>query len=357
MPDVSSNGIIQSWKNFKFLLACGLAATAFPALGENLPALTNGPNMVPVVEVENPGATVAFEPQPAIVQTMVDQGILKLTGKPDLKMAWRTFFTNGDIVGIKVYSEPGANSGTRPAVAAAVIEGLLGAGLAPDHIVIWDKQLWQLRLAGYSDLAERYHVRLAAAADTGYDESAVYTNNVIGTLMAGDLEFDHYGHLTGSDSYMTKLLTKTITKIISIAPLLNNNQVGVCGHLYSVAMGSVDNTLRFEGNAVRLAAAVPEIYAQKAISDHVVLNITDALIGQYEGEQLSRLHSSTALNQIWLSKDPVALDFLAVKELDMERRDRDLDPVEANPTLFNNASFYLELGVDDPSRIRIETVK
>ena len=138
--------------------------------------------------------------------------------------------------------------------------------------------------------------------------------------MAGDLEFDRYGKTTGRNSYVSKLLTKTITKIISVAPLLNHNLAGVCGNLYSVAMGSVDNTIRFESSAKRLATAVPEIYANRALSDHVVLNITDALIGQYQGEQMSLLHYSIELNQIWLSKDPVALDVMAVKELDRERQ-------------------------------------
>ena len=77
-----------------------------------------------VVIAENSRATVAFEPVPKIVQSMVDHGILKLTGKPDLKLAWRTFVTNQDVVGIKVYSGPGANSGTRLAVVGAVIEGI-----------------------------------------------------------------------------------------------------------------------------------------------------------------------------------------------------------------------------------------
>jgi hypothetical protein len=233
-----------------------------------------------------------------------------LTGKPDLKQAWLSLVSTKDVVGIKVYSGPGRNSGTRPAVVAAVIEGLLKAGLSPSNVIIWDKHLWQLRLAGFDELADRYHVCLAGSADTGYDEYVFYDNSVMGTLVAGDIDFDRYGKTSGRNSYLSMLVTKKITKIISIAPLLNHNLAGVCGHLYSVSMGSVDNTSRFEESAERLATAVPEIYNKPALSDHVVLNITDALIGQYQGEQMSLLHYSTELNQIWLGKDPVALDVL-----------------------------------------------
>jgi len=87
------------------------------------------------------------------------------------------------------------------------------------------------------------------------------------------------------------------------------------------------------------------------------LNITDALIGQYQGEQMSLLHYSTELNQIWLSKDPVALDVLAIQQLDRERQEWRLQVGYDNPELYKNASFFLELGVDDPAKIRIEMAK
>ena len=334
-----------------------VAVYSLSCQGADIPVTGGSPDRARVVIAENPRATVAFEPQPKIVQSMVDRGILKLTGKPDLKHAWLSFVSTQDVVGIKVYSGPGANSGTRPAVAGAVIEGLLDAGLAPSHIIVWDKRLLDLRLAGFDDLARRYNVRLAGAADTGYDENVFYDNSILGSLVAGDLDFDRNGKTTGRNSYVSKLLTRSITKIINVSPLLNHNLAGVCGNLYSLALGSVDNTLRFEASPERLATAVPEIYAKPALSDHVVLNITDALIGQYQGEQMSLLHYSMELNQVWLSKDPVALDVLAIRELDRERQERKIQPGNDNPDLYKNASFFLELGVGDPAKIRIEMAK
>jgi hypothetical protein len=88
-----------------------------------------------------------------------------------------------------------------------------------------------------------------------------------------------------------------------------------------------------------------------------VLNITDALIGQYQGEQMSLLHYSTQLDQIWLSKDPVALDVLAIHELDRERQERKILMGNDNPGLYKNAAFFLELGEDDLAKIRIDMAK
>lgn len=353
---MSRNGNIGLKKILSSVLGLALACATASA-GPDYFA-TNSPSpKARVVEVEDPHAMIAFRPQPDVVRAMLDNGILKLANKPDLKTAWQTFVSQRDIVGIKVYSEPGSSSGTRPAVVAAMVEELLAAGLPPEHVVIWDKRMVDLRLAGFDELANRYKVRIAGALDSGFDEKVFYDNSVMGNLMAGDLDFDKYGKKSGRKSYVSKLLTKDITKIISIAPLLNHNLAGVCGNLYSVAMGAVDNTLRFEESPERLARAVPEIYAMTNISDHVVLNVTDALIGQYQGEQKSLLHYSSELNQLWLSKDAVALDTLAIEELDHERREQDMEPGNDNPDLFRNASFFLELGVNDPSKIHIDEVK
>ena len=314
------------------------------------------PGQARVVMVEDAQATAAFEPQPAIVRDMVNRALTNLTGKEDIVQAWRSVVSTQDVVGLKVYCAPGPTSGTRPAVVSAVVRGLLAAGLPPRNIVIWDKQLADLRAAGFEELARRYDARLAGSADSGYDEKVFYTKELLGDLVSGDFEFDKYGTRTGRKSYVSKLLTSDLTKIITITPLLNHNLAGVTGNLYSLATGSVDNTLRFEPQAARLAEAVPEIYALPALSDHVVLSITDALIGQYQGENMGLLHYSKALNQIWMSKDPVALDVLAIQELDREREARKMGGGNPNAELFHNA-WELELGVNDPAKVQIDWVK
>lgn len=314
-----------------------------------------------VVIVEDAQATSAFEPQAATVRDMVDRAMLKFSGKEDIMQAWRSIVSTQDVVGLKVYCALGPTSGTRPAVVSAVVRGLLAAGLPSHNIIIWDKQQADLRSAGFDELAQRYDVRVAGSANSGYDEKVFYEREWLGELGAGDLEFDKYRTNTdrtntGRKSYVSKLLTGEITKIITITPLLNHNLAGVTGNLYSLAMGSVDNFSRFESQAARLAEAVPEIYALPALSDHVALSITDALIGQYQGEHISSLHYSTELNQIWISKDPVALDVLAIQELDRERQARKMTAGNANAELYHNA-WELELGMNDPAKVQIDLVK
>ena len=311
-----------------------------------------------VLMVENPNATYQYQPETAHIQAMVNRGLTNFTGQTTVAGAWRSLISTQDVVGIKVYSAAGPISGTRPAVVAAVIHGLLDAGLPPEHVIIWDRHADDLRAAGFFKLADQLGVRAAGGADGGYDPTNFYLPGtpIIGQLVWGDLEFGEKGPEVGKKSFVSRFLSHRITKIISIAPLLNQDAVGVCGHLYGLAMGSVDNTMRFENNPERLAVAVPEIYALPALGDRVVLNLTDALIGQYEGGEKGLLQYSTVLNQLWFSRDPVALDTLAVRELDRERRVINAPGFKPNPELYANAAL-LQLGVNDPARIQVEKLR
>jgi len=311
-----------------------------------------------VVIVQNSDAIFNFQPDPATVQAMVDRGITNLTGKAGVGAAWRSLVSTQDVVGIKVFSAAGEISGTRPAVVAAVVHGLLRAGLPPKHIIIWDKRAEDLRAAGFVRLARQLGVRVEGAVEIGFDPTNYYQPDsaIIGSLVYGDLEFGRKGDNVGRRSFVTKILSHEVTRIISIAPLLNQPSAGVCGHLYSLALGSVDNTIRFENDPDRLAVAIPEINALPAVGDRVALNITDALMGQYEGGASVLLHYSTVLNQLWFSRDPVALDTLAIQELDRERRAAGAWGFPPNLEIYTNA-VLLQLGINDPSQMQIEKVQ
>ncbi len=326
------------------------AADAFPLHGTNITAR--------IILVQGDSLLDAYLADEKQVESNFDRGLLVLTGQSSVAAAWQSLVKSNDTVGIKVFSAPGPLSGSRPAVVVAIARGLLAAGLPATHIIIWDKHAQDLRAAGFFKLGKRLGVRVAGAADTGYDESTFYLPDspVIGQLVWGDMEFGKKGDGVGKKSFVSKLVSKQMTKIISVAPLINENQAGLCGHFFSLALGSVDNTRRFEGDPDRLAVALPEIYALPSVSDRVILHVTDALLAQYQGGPASYLQFSTELDQLWLSHDPVALDTLALKELAHERRSFNAPPAFANYQIYTNA-VLLQLGISDPTRFQIEKVK
>ena len=317
---------------------------------------TNGPPVLArVVIVEDTAATLSFSPQMPEVRRMVEHGLLALTGKSNVVAAWRTLLSTNDTVGIKVYSTPGEIIGTRPAVTAALVESLLSAGLPPKHLIVWDREVAPLRLAGFFDLADRYGIRVAGALEAGYDINHFYDSPFLGQLVYGDLEFGEKGPGVGRKSYVSKLVSREMTKIINLTPLLNHNVAGVCGNLYSLALGSVDNSLRFASEGGQLSIAVPDICALDVLGDRVVLNMTDALIAQYAGEDRSHLHYATILNQLRFSTDPVALDVLSIEELARQRELNHVPSVKMDMSLYQNASSVW-IGVSDLTKIQVEYV-
>jgi uncharacterized protein (DUF362 family) len=338
------------------MAACLLMVSRLPAADRFSTASRNPGPRVRVVTVQDAGATEAFRPLPDRIERMVERGVKAVTGRATSKEAWLSLVRPDDVVGIKVYAAPGPNSGTRPAVAAAVAKSLIAAGVPANQVVVWDRSATDLQNAGFFALAQELGVRVESSAAAGYDPTNYYDTPLIGNLVWGDLEFGKTGEGVGRKSFVSKLVSQELTKIINLTPLLNHNLAGVSGHLYGLAMGSVDNWLRFESDPGRMAKAVPELYALPSLGDKVVLNITDALICQYEGGQRGLLHYSTVLNQLRFSKDPVALDVLSVKELDRQRRAARAPYVKPNFELFANASL-LELGVNDLTRIQVETLK
>jgi hypothetical protein len=320
------------------------------AEGTNAPA-REPPKRARVVVVHDPAATVTFTPQLVPICAMVEQAITNLTGRTTPAEAWRSLVATQDVVGLKVFSRPGPTSGTRPAVVEAVVRGLLAAGVPARQVIVWDKNIADLRQAGFFRLAERYGVRVAGSAEAGYDEKVAYETPLLGQLIWGDVEFGRTGQGVGRRSFVSKLVPQ-MNRIITIAPLLNHNLAGVSGHLYGLAMGSMDNTLRFETSRERMADAVPDSLIMDAFFDRLTLHITDALICQYEGEERQLLHYSRPLNELWFSRDPVALDVLAVEELDRQRQAASTPAAKASLQLYENATLVW-LGVSNLRQIDV----
>jgi len=233
----------------------------------------------------------------------------------------------------------------------------LAAGLPPAHIIIWDRHAGDLQTAGFFALGRTLGVRVAGAAEAGYDTNSFYLPDspVVGQLVWGDLEFGltNKDFSLGKKSFVSKLVSRDLTKIISVAPLMNETAAGVCGHFFSLAIGSVDNTRRFEGKPDRLAVALPEIAALPVIGDRVALYVTDALLLQYEGGPEGYLQFSTVRNELWFGRDPVALDTMSLKELMLQRRVLNTPPLPSNFAIYTNA-MLLQLGINDPTRIMVE---
>ena len=362
---MSRNGQIAAWARrcarCVYLLVCCLVAARAEA--QSFASKTNSSDTnetrATVIISQNARATYDLQPVPEVIQSMVRSGITNLTGKPNVSQAWLSLVSKEDTVGIKVFSAPGPNSGTRPAVVAEIVQELLDAGIPPKQVVVWDRRLVDLRLAGFTEFETRFGIRVAGALEAGYDEKTYYEAALLGPMNWTDVEFNQKGPSMGRKSYVSRLVTQQLTKIINVCPMMHHNVIGVNGLLYSLTFGSVDNTLRFENNRPEINKAIPEIYAlpvfgDKVAGEKVAVSIVDALICQYAGQEQGLLHYSTVLNQLRFSHDPVALDTLSLIEMNRQSKEAGQPVMSTNFDLLNNAAI-LEIGVSDTNCI--STVK
>ena len=253
-------------------LLVGLGPDGLGAATDGAPAAPNAPVTVSAASKDLPRArihsvsdaraTSAFIPEPSIVRALVDRGLMALSGKTNLAAAWRVWVQPTDVVGFKVLSAPGALTGTRPAVVEALVDSLIRSGHSASKIVIWDRQARDLKASGFQTLADRLGIRCVATTDAGWDALQFYESAVQGKLVFGDLEFGKGDRFAvGRRSHVSRLLTKEVTRIIPVTPILTHHSGGIYGHLLSLAFGSVDNMYRFESDPGRTEEAVPEICA------------------------------------------------------------------------------------------------
>jgi len=362
----------------------------------NAPAVPAAPRKLsPVIWTENPDVVQRFNVNGPWVRQMVNNAVLKLTSANDLGTAWtRLGITPQDVVGVKITTMGGPLLSTHRAIVQAVCDGLEEAGVPPSHIIIWDKDASDMREAGYVPVAGTdSHVGIASIfPGTGYDPDAVYNNGILGTLIWGDSEFirhegdddlsraaseavknkaygDNLGSaVTGDDSltnasipqtsnksYYARLVTTLCTKIVNVPVLTDNSYIGINGCLGSLALASVDNNRRFQGDPTFGDPAICEILSNPYLRRKVVLNILDALIAEYAGGPRFDPQFTKSIGGIYVSRDPVAIDAIVLKRLEGWRasdRQGKIDPIGKTASHVHDAASY-NLGTDDPSRIQL----
>jgi hypothetical protein len=350
----------------------------------------------PVIWTENPDVVQRFSVNDgARVRQMVDSSLLKLTSSSDLGTAWtRLGITPQDVVGIKITTMGGPLLSTHRAIVQAICDGLQAAGVAPSHIIIWDKDASDMRSAGYPP-APAVGSRVGIASifpGTGYDPEVIYKNEILGTLMWGDSDFIRHGdgdelaraaseavkskayggdngNGTGGDdaltsaatpqtsnkSYYARLVTTLCTKIINVPVLTDNAYIGLNGCLGSLALACVDNNRRFQGEPTYGDPAICEILSKDFIRRKVVIHILDALVSEYAGGPRFDPQFTKSIGAIYVSRDPVAIDSLVVKRLEQWRasdKQGRIDPIGKMASHIHSAASF-GLGTDDPARIQL----
>lgn len=287
-----------------------------------------------VYSARDPRAINNYEANSAVVRGMVNRLVLAVTGQTDLTQAWNSLVSPNDKIGIKISAAGGELFTTHRDIVNAIVDGLGAAGHARRDIIVWDRSLDGIKEAGYRPEKEGYQLK-AISPGNGYDPKAVFTAPLTGKLIWGDLEFrsdrgkipfDSDQELTSDDSHFARILSSEVTKIINVPVMSDSASCGIAGCLYNMTIPNIDNWRRFtQGRWGH--GAIAEIYRMPTIGPKVVLNIMDGLVAQYAGGPESHPNFAVHHATILASRDPVAIDALAVRQIEEWRAKARMAPI------------------------------
>src|SRR5256714_5165702 len=285
-----------------------------------------------VYSAHDPAAIHESRTNPAVVRGMVNRLVLAATGQPDLARAWGSLVSPNDKIGIKISAAGGELFTTHRDIVNAIVDGLVAAGHSRNSIIVWDRSLGGIGAAGYRPDKEGYQMQSIAPRD-GYDPKAVFTVPLSGKLIWGDLEFrNDRGKIPfpseasmSDDSHFARILTSEVTKVINVPVMSDSNSCGIAGCIYNMTIPNIDNSRRFTQSSWG-QSAIAEIYKMPIVSGKVVLNIMDGLVAQYAGGPQPQPNYAVHHATILASKDPVAIDALAVRQIEEWRAPAGLPP-------------------------------
>ncbi len=337
------------------LLAIAIVALA---AGQTSPAATNPPPVKSrVVLARDETAVTGLQVDGGKTRALVAAGLRALTGKTDETEAWKQFVSSNDVVGIKISTLAAPLHVTHREVVNAIADGLAAAGVAPTNIIVWDRDPNRMRDGGWppGPVSSNQPYRVASViGEDGWDPRATYENKIVGKLIWGDLEFGREEPLD-THSHLPNLLTHTITKLINAPVLMDHDPCGLAGCLYNVSLGAVDNARRFEQPSLRGSPAIEEINRMLArIHRAPVLHVLDALVAGYAGGPSFKPHFSWPYGGLYFSRDPVAVDALALELLEAKRKAADVPPIGPNAAHVANAA---RLGLGQSDRANIDLVE
>jgi uncharacterized protein (DUF362 family) len=312
-----------------------------------------------VYKAHDPDAIKDYKTNSSVVRGMVNRLILAVTAQSDVASAWRKLVSPNDKIGIKISAAGGELFTTHRDVVDAIVDGLVAAGHSRDNIIVWDRSIAGAKEAGYGK-GDGFQLK-AIAPREGYDPKATISAPVIGQLVWGDLEYLPStkapvlsdSENTSNISHVARILSSEVTKVINVPVMSTNETNGVAGCLYNMTVPNIDNWRRFTQLLSFGRESLVEIYGDPLVGKKVVLNIMDGLVAQYAGGPQSQPNWSVHFATLYASKDPVAIDAIALKQLQQWRTAASLPSIVRNADYIKTAGL---MGLGNSERFEVRNV-
>lgn len=244
----------------------------------------------------------------ASVREMMARGMTELTGDRDVRDSWARFIGPTDVVGIKTNCSGAPNIMSTPEVVAEIVRQVMGLGVKPDNIYIYERfqdQMDSVRYQRY--VPEGVHV-VSAANFLGYDPRVYVECNFFG-------EDD-------TRSNLVRLVSERCTKIINVPNMKDHGASGVTGCLKNIAYGNFSNVARSHfKEQTNTLSFIGTLATMEPLRSRTVLHVMDGLRGVWHGGPF--VHDKRFVffpKQMKFGTDPVAIDRLLIDIIEAQRK-------------------------------------
>jgi len=262
----------------------------------------------------------------------VEKALIRITGASSAASAWKSLFSPGEKVGIKLSCLPGRHLSTTEGLVMAVVDGLLSAGIKKRDVFIWERTNRELEKAGFE--VGRSGINILGTdhfPGGGYSQQIEFARSV-GTCFSRVMEI--------------------VDAHINIPVLKDHDIAGVSIGLKNF-YGAIYNPNKFHGN--NCDPYVADLCTHPLIKNKLRLTLCDA--SRIQANNGPAFYPKYALEYggILVSRDPVALDYTGWQIIEHYRKKlklKTLKECDREPRYILTAA-KLKLGFADRDKIRI----
>ncbi len=256
---------------------------------------------------------------PETARTLFEETLKTFCQTSSVQDAWMKVFAGlqeKDRIGIKI-NTINRHVPTHPELVQCVTDSLVRFGVDPRNITIYDRLDRELKKAGYTINKGNKGIQCYGTSHEGAGFDSEYK------IKIGDKEFR-----------ASSILSRDITYLINMPVLKDHKSSGTTFSLKN-HYGSIPliDTLpnpkaalsAFHMHSDNCETQIVELNSDPLIRGKTRLIIGDAVIGMYEGGPMGAPQFSP--NRIFISRDPVATDYLATQIIEEKRKEMGLSGV------------------------------
>jgi len=330
-----------------------------------------GPFPGRVVAVSHDGCIAQNVYQVEPVRQMMERGMTSLTGAPSWTDAWRSMFEKGDVVGIKVCPVGGKNLCSDATVLHNVLAGLKEAGVPARDVIVFNRYREEAYEAGIDKWIPpqvRFEFASERYTETQLDMEGYDADHFMEMALIKPGENLNDPHFRRS--YVAKIVTQKINKLINLPVLKHHQSAGVTIALKNMSHGMVNNVNRSHLTPTLNACGVfiPTVVSLPVIREKAVLHICDGVKASFHGGPQGRPKYMWEHKTMYFASDPVALDKTGLAAIDGKRKEMGMPSIALSKpdkvSGFLNCQVehieiagQLGLGVFDDAKIDVKRLK